>query len=90
VVARCLSTAMILNLVFECGGLRIHFAHHPGKGACEHPRLAARIDRDGGRAVAAGALDSGRQLDNWPGQRPCDEHGQPGRAQHRDQSDQQG
>ena len=90
VVARGFSAAMILNLVFERGGLRIHFAHHPGKGACEHPRFAARIDRDGGQAVAAGALDSRRQLDDRPGQRPCDEHGQCGRAQHGDQSDQQG
>ena len=88
-VARGLGAAMILNLVLERGGLCIRFAHHPGKCAREYAGLAAGVDRNGGQPVAAGALDGRRQLNDRPGQRPRNEHGQCGRAQHGDQSDQE-
>ena len=51
-VARRYGAAMILNLVFERGGLGIRFAHHLRKRARQHAGLAARIDRNGGLAVA--------------------------------------
>jgi len=89
-VARGFGVAMLLNLVFERGGLCIRFAHHPGKCAREHAGLAARIDWNRNRSIAAGTLDGRRQLKDRPGQRPRNEHGQRGRAQHGDQSDQQG
>jgi hypothetical protein len=49
--------AMFRDFALELDGFRIGFADHPGECTCQHAGLAARIDRNGGRTVAAGALD---------------------------------
>ena len=58
-IAGCFGAAMFLNLVFERDGFCIGFAHRPREGARQHAGLAGCIDRNGGRAVAAGAFDRG-------------------------------
>ena len=72
-VARRYGAAMLLNLVLERDGLCIHLLDRLRKRAREHAGLAARIDRNGGLALAADPLDGFGQSDDRPGQRPRDQ-----------------
>ena len=89
-VARRLGPAMFLDLALQRLGLGVGLLQHPRKRPCQHAGLSARIDGNGGRVAFADALDRRRQLTDRPGQRAGNEHGQRGRSQHRDQSDQHG
>ena len=82
--------AMFAGFLLELDGFLMGFADHPGEGARQHPGFAWRIDRNRRRAVAAGAFDRGGQLHDRAGERARQQYSQYGRAQHRDQSDQQG
>ena len=88
-VARGLGPAMFLDLALQRVGLGVRLVQHPRERPCQHAGLAARIDRNGDRIVAADSFDGRRELADRPGQRPRNDHGQCGRAQHRDQPDQQ-
>ena len=86
-VARRFGAAMFPDLALERGGFRIRLAHHPRECPRQHPGLAAGIDRDRHRIVAADAFDRRRQLTDRPDQRFRKNQRQRGREQHRDQTD---
>ena len=84
VVARRDGAAMVRDLAFKRHGLRIRLGHDLRECACEHAGFAAGIDRNGGLAVAGGALNHfGCELDDRLGRRSRDQKRQCGRAQHR-------
>ncbi len=88
-VARGLGAAMLLHFAFECLGLGTRLTHHARKGLREHADLAACSDRNRYRVMAAGPFNGGGQLNDRPGERPRNQHGQCSRAQYGDQPDQQ-
>ena len=87
-VARGYGAAVLLNLLLERGGLRIHLLDGFRKRAREHAGFAARIDRNGCFPLLGHALNGLGQPYDRPGQRSRDQQRQYGRGQYRDRADQ--